>query len=499
MDAVPSPRHAGTVAGLCALALACAAALLLVTPGSEHASSVRATTTAAAFIVAGIVVIRSAAISTWPGVRAVAIAFLLVGAAAAIFAVGTMSSDTAVHPRLADVAMLALVVPFAMAGHDEFVAHLAPRERREVAADVLLLTLSLAAIAYVVLRPPGATTAAAVSAATFAILAASIVAVFGALAVWLPTRGHLLVFLCFALLAVATIRFGAAWTGVTGPAPSWSGIVYVVVPLALAGIYRSLPHAAGRPPSDGSTRIARPLLTSVTVIAACAALSVVAVLDDARGIAGAHATVLLLLLGVGIAVRILTNQLASAEAFTHTQDALARQEAALTATDAALDRVQEANESLRRSEEHLRLVFDAAVDGFVELDDRGQILRANDAFAHMVSLDAVAVARHVVGGAGRGDRRRGSRLRSSRRRWSGDDQPIRRSHSPPGSDRLRDPHRPAADPRARPRRQRGEGGRPDDPIALPVPAGPRRGSNAAAPAIERRDRTGTQPDRARSP
>ena len=127
------------------------------------------------------------------------------------------------------------------------------------------------------------------------------------------------------------------------------------------------------------------------MIAACAALSVVAVLDDARGIAGAHATVLLLLLGVGIAARILTNQLASAEAFTHTQDALARQEAALTATDAALDRVQEANESLRRSEEHLRLVFDAAVDGFVELDDRGQILRANDAFAHMVSLDAVAI------------------------------------------------------------------------------------------------------------
>ena len=351
----------------------------------------RAATTAAAFVVAGIVAIRSAASSTWPGVRAVAIAFLLVGAAAAIFAIGGMSSDTAVHPHLADVAMLALVVPFAMAGHDEFVAHLAPRERREVAADVLLLTLSLAAIAYVVLRPPGATTAAAVSAATFAIVAAAIVAVFGALAVWLPTRGHLLVFLCFALLAVATIRFGAAWTGVSGPAPSWSGIVYVVVPLALAGIYRSLPHAAGRLPSDGSTRIARPLLTSVTVIAACAALSVVAVLDDARGIAGAHATVLLLLLGVGIAARILTNQLASAEAFTHTQDALARQEAALTATDAALDRVQEANESLRRSEEHLRLVFDAAVDGFVELDDRGQILRANDAFAHMVSLDAVAM------------------------------------------------------------------------------------------------------------
>ena len=36
MDAAPSPRHAGTLAGLVAVALLCAATLLLVTPGSEH-------------------------------------------------------------------------------------------------------------------------------------------------------------------------------------------------------------------------------------------------------------------------------------------------------------------------------------------------------------------------------------------------------------------------------------------------------------------------------
>ena len=36
--------------------------------------------------------------------------------------------------------------------------------------------------------------------------------------------------------------------------------------------------------------------------------------------------------------------------------------------DIALERVRETNETLRRSEEHLRLVFEAAVDGFVELD-----------------------------------------------------------------------------------------------------------------------------------
>src|SRR4029077_12002772 len=115
------------------------------------------------------------------------------------------------RPHVVDVAMLVLVVPFAMAGREEFVAHVASRDRREVLADVLLLTLSLSAIGYVALRPAGATVAAGLSAATFAILTAAIVAIFGTLALWVPTRGHLLVSLGFVLLAVATARFGAAW------------------------------------------------------------------------------------------------------------------------------------------------------------------------------------------------------------------------------------------------------------------------------------------------
>jgi hypothetical protein len=41
---------------------------------------------------------------------------------------------------------------------------------------------------------------------------------------------------------------------------------------------------------------------------ACAALSVVTIFDDARGIAGLHSTVLLLLLGFAIAARVLTNR-----------------------------------------------------------------------------------------------------------------------------------------------------------------------------------------------
>ena len=390
MDADPSPRHAGALTGLFAVALLGAATLLLVTPGSEHYAVVRAGTAAVAFIVAGIVIATSA--SPWPGAQFVAAAFLLVGVATAGLAIAGSITDTALRPHVADVAMLALVLPFALVGRQEFTAHLEPRDRREVLADVSLLTLSLAAIGYVALRPADATVAASISAATFAILTAAIIAIYGALALWVPTRSHRLVSLGFVLLAVANLRFGAAWADASsGRAPTWSGIAFAVVPPALASIYLLLPHAGSERAAEGSTRLARPTITTAAILSACAALAFVAILDDARGIAGAHSTALIVLLGIAIAARVLTNQLSSRETTVQTQDALARQQSALAATDAALDRFQEANESLRRSEEHLRLVFDAAVDGFVELDDHRQVLRANDAFARMVSLDPVAL------------------------------------------------------------------------------------------------------------
>src|SRR6266545_458943 len=66
--------------------------------------------------------------------------------------------------------------------------------------------------------------------------------------------------------------------------------------------------------------------------------------------------------------------------------ALEAKEAALRETDKALARLQRANETLRESEERLRLVFEAAVDGIVELDHKDVIVRANEAFCSMLDL-----------------------------------------------------------------------------------------------------------------
>ena len=75
--------------------------------------------------------------------------------------------------------------------------------------------------------------------------------------------------------------------------------------------------------------------------------------------------------------------------------ALHQKEEALSDMDAALDRVRETNETLKVSEEHLRLVFDTAVDGIVELDSNDVVVRTNEAFCQMVHLDRPAVVRHL--------------------------------------------------------------------------------------------------------
>jgi PAS domain S-box-containing protein len=393
MDAAPSPRHAGTLAGLTSIAIAGLIALLAIGPTSARYATVRGVVAAVAFVTAGIV-IRGATprAGGWPGARRIGLAFLLIGGVAAVFAAVRANADGGPQPRVADVLMLGLLVPFLLAARDEFNAHFTAADRREVAADVLLLAASIAAILYVVIRPVDASTAGGVAAATYAILAATMIAVFGSLALWAPGGAHVFEFGGFAALALATLQVGATQAGGGGqPGPAWVGFVYLIVPLALAGVLVYVSHDAQRLRVTGSTRIARPVLTSITVMAACVALSIVAILDDARGIAGPQSTIILLALGAGVALRILANQLASAEAYEATRVAMEQQAIALQDTDAALERVREANASLRQSEERLRLVFEAAVDGFVELDHHGQVIRANDAFARMASVEPASI------------------------------------------------------------------------------------------------------------
>jgi PAS domain S-box-containing protein len=104
-----------------------------------------------------------------------------------------------------------------------------------------------------------------------------------------------------------------------------------------------------------------------------------------------HASALIAVLAVGVVVRIMVNQVRGTHTQRAVQDALDQKEIALRETDKALARLQRANETLRESEERLRTVFEAAVDGIVELDDADVIVRANSAFCRMIELPQALV------------------------------------------------------------------------------------------------------------
>ncbi|HEY7478476.1 MAG TPA: PAS domain-containing sensor histidine kinase [Actinomycetota bacterium] len=339
---------------------------------------------AATALVAAFLVLRAAL--GWPSRRSIAFLLMLVGVGALTFLLSDVLGGTGYRPAWSDLAFLILLVPLVLALRDELRAHLAPRDRRETAIDVALISFSLAAIAYTLLRPADADAVVSSSTAVFALLAAATFTVFAAVALWVPSVGHLLLFLSFAPASLASLWFGWQWTHEMFEGTLVVDLVWIVAPLGIAAVLTLVPHPTARGETNPA-RVARPVMTSVAVMAACAALVVVSILDSEQGLPGTQSTAILALLVVGIAVRILANQFATAQARSEARDALEHRERALREADRALGREREANETLRSSEEHLRLVFDAAADGFVELDERNVIVRANEAFAWMVGLD----------------------------------------------------------------------------------------------------------------
>ena len=387
MDAVPSPRHPGVLASLCAVAIAGVIIVSQAEPGTASGAAAREAAASIAFLGAAAAIWLGG--RSWPSARPLSIALALLGVVSALATLLPALSG----PNLADVALLTLLVPFALAARDEFEAHLEPSDVREVTADVILFTIAIAAIAYLWARPQEADVAAIVTAATFTIFGSAIIAMFGALTLCVPTRDHLLAFTCASVLATATISLGGTWAVAVAPgtAPAWIAYAFATVPVVLGAVFVAVRHEAGRVAVLGSSGIARPALTTITIVASCAALSIVAIMDDAHGIAGAEATAILLVLAVGITARIWANQRATGDAFARAGQALVQQRVALAETDAALERVRETNESLRRSDEHLRLIFDAAVDGFLEVDHEGAVLRANGAFGRMIGKDPASL------------------------------------------------------------------------------------------------------------
>jgi signal transduction histidine kinase len=351
-----------------------------------EASAIALNVIAAASILAG-----SRHEESWRSARSFALlAGLLAFLAVALFLIDLRGLTA--RPRTLDAVFLLFLLPVVGAARQEYRGHLPSGDRREISIDATLIAASLAAICYAIVRPIGAGTTGSLSAATFAIVAAALFASFGVLTLWIPSPAHAIQWLVLTALSAATVVLGWEWTR----GSFHIGFPGIVIVLMLAGpltaaVMILFPRRSSPPAGPPRLHLAPPILTSMSVVSACAALATVASLDDTRGLPAVQSTAIIGVLGLGVAARILANQIRSTQSQAEATHALGDKERALTEADMALDRVRETNETLRQSEEHLRLVFEAAVDGIVELDHRDVILRTNDAFANMVRVDRTSI------------------------------------------------------------------------------------------------------------
>jgi signal transduction histidine kinase len=325
----------------------------------------------------------------WNGHRAFTFASFALGLTGIWLAYLAASDRVITTLGPADLLFLLYLPPLFYALRAELQDHFPPHERSEFAADVLLITASVASVLYLVIVPRDPGTAAATSAATWAILAAGQVAMFFALMFWEPTRDHFGQACSLALGAIATAGFGVRW--VTGSFSVAPPLVTTCAALSVIGLAATATFLRRSQVREHAPKLARPVVANGSVVAAFAALVTVTIMQNRNEISGTQEVVIIAALGIGVTARIIMSQTKITIAHRETRAALEAKELALKEADQALDRVREANETLRQSEEHLRLVFEAAVDGIVELDARDIILRANEAFCGMVGLDRTSV------------------------------------------------------------------------------------------------------------
>jgi PAS domain S-box-containing protein len=363
--------------------------VFLVVPEGREARAVMAHgTLLVSSVVAAVVVWRhDRSADGWQSGRALAAGLALTAVGTGGLLIYDVVGDIRAHASVWDLGFLLFLVAVILPAGAEYMDHFRPEDRREISVDVALITLSLASLGYLLLRPVGADAVTSMSTLVFATIAATMFTTYAALALWVPTPAHVLQFVVFGAFSSATASLGSRW--VRGEyAGTEAGILLPLAlgMLALAALVTFLPRRVHAGPVVAPTRWGRPLLTSVSVAAACAALALVADLHREHGMSSREATALIMVLAVGIALRILLNQIRSTQANQQARLALDQKEAALAETDTALGRVRDTNETLRQSEEHLRLVFEAAVDGIVEMDERDTVLRANEAFCGMIGL-----------------------------------------------------------------------------------------------------------------
>jgi PAS domain S-box-containing protein len=296
-------------------------------------------------------------------------------------------SGARLEPWAYDALFLAIAILFLIPIRDEFRDHLPKEDRREILADVLLASVAFATALFVFLQHPSMPASSIASLAVTALIVTTAVAAYASLALWVPSPAHVGLLVSVVGLFSGVLTLSVIWSN--GGQPTAHGSVSLPILLGslfLAFVVTVVPRAATSEHEAPPTRFGRPVLTTLSVAAACAALGLIASREVDHEVERVLGSGMIGLLALGIAVRIFVNQLRGSAATRAAHDALDQKEVALRETDRALARLQRANETLRESEERLRTVFESAVDGIVELGDQDLIVRANEAFCRMIEL-----------------------------------------------------------------------------------------------------------------
>ena len=387
MPETPQPRRLAAALALCLLAVVIIGVYLAAPDDPERRPLVVNLINAVAWFMSGAVLLSMREGKVARSSRAIGLTLLIGSAVIGLVFVSGLTGPAG-KPGFADVLFLLPLITLVAGFRSEIRHHVPTGDRRELATDTALIVSAVMAAGYVLIRPHDASSSVSASAVTFALLSAFLIATYPALAIWVPTRAHVARAVVFAGLGTAILMFGWQWTQQTHVTNAAIELAIALSPLAVVATYLVVRPAEKLP---RPSRYARPILTSLAVIAACAALLITGVLGDDRGLTALQTGAFIGVLAIAVAVRIIANQITVTQADESVRRALGQKEAALADTDAALDRVREANETLKSSEEHLRLVFDAAVDGIVELDLDDVVVRTNEAFCQMVHLDRTTV------------------------------------------------------------------------------------------------------------
>src|SRR6202795_680293 len=213
------------------------AAYLLLPEGRRLAIGSEVLAVITCFVAAGVIFASGRGRAAWPSAGYLGWTLVLLGLGDLLFLAIDLAHHGNYRPRATDFFFLLILVPVAGAARIEYEDHFGDRDRREVEVDVALITASLAAIAYVLIRPFGAGVQISLSAVTFALLAAAPVTAFGALALWVPSRAHLVQFLIFLVFSAATLVFGYLWVqGLFQGTLAFLDLAFILCPLALAAL-----------------------------------------------------------------------------------------------------------------------------------------------------------------------------------------------------------------------------------------------------------------------